>query len=114
MPESHDNTHLAQGIKDFPLREWCINLVKDVTAFTTDNASNIVQAIKKVTENVHLPGTGHAPNLSIQKEYNIPSVQKIVARLKKLVEYFNKSQPHQKELEKSRKCLVEIAQVDSG
>ena len=44
-----------------------------------DNASNIVQAIKKVTENVHLSGAGHAPNLSIQKKYNIPAVQKIVA-----------------------------------
>ena len=103
MPGSHDNTHLARGIKDF-LREWCIDLAKDVTAFTTDNGSNIVQTIKEVAENIHLPGAGHAPNLSIQKEYNIPSVQKIFARLKKLVEYFNKSQPHQKELEKCRKC----------
>ena len=37
------------------LSEWYIDLIKNVSAFTTDNRSNIVKAVKEDLEKIHLP-----------------------------------------------------------
>ena len=45
--------HRSQAIKD-SLSEWCIDVIKNVSAFTTDNGSNIVKAVKEDLEKIHL------------------------------------------------------------
>ena len=103
MPGTHDHSHLSGAISD-SLCEWCIDADKDVTAFTTDNDSNVVKAVEDL-DKIRLPCAGHTLNLSVQKAFEVQAVQKAISRSKKVVEHFNKSQPHREELENKQEML---------
>ena len=72
---------------------------------TTDNGSNAVKAVEKDLDKVRFPCAGHTLNLSVQKAFEVQAVQKAISRSKKVVEHFNKSRPHHKELENKQEML---------
>ena len=104
MPGTHDHSHIAEAIST-STGEWCIDLERDVTAFTTDNGSNIVKAVEQDLGKLRLPCAGHTLNLSVQKAFEVHAVQKAVSRSKKIVEHFNKSRLHRVELQSKQEML---------
>ena len=104
MPGTHDHSHLSGAISD-SLCEWCIDADKDVTAFTTDNGSNVVKAVEEDLDKIRLPCAMHTLNLSVQKAFEVQAVQKAISRSKKVVEHFSKSRPHREELENKQEML---------
>ena len=47
LPGVHDHTNIAEAIKSL-CAEWCIEITFQVSAFTTDNGSNIVKHLMKI------------------------------------------------------------------
>ena len=64
------------------LKEWKIN--GKVFAATTDNGSNVMNAIVDHLDLIHMPCIGHTLQLSIKKALDLPAVQKVIARSKKM------------------------------
>ena len=92
IPSSHDHVHvLVSGAIRDSLSGWCIDLDQDVSAFTTDNGSNVVKAVEEDLHKIRLPCAGHTLNLSVQKAFDVPAVERAVGRAKKLVAHLNKS-----------------------
>lgn len=104
MPGSHDHLLISTAIRD-SLRDWCIDLNEDVSAFTTDNGSNVVKAIEEDLDKVRLPCAGHTLNLSVQKAFEVPAVERAIGRAKKVVAHFNKSRLDAEELEVKQEML---------
>ena len=95
---AHDHSNLSGAISD-SLSEWCIDLDKDVTAFTADNGSNVVKAIEEDLDKVCLLCAGYTLNLSVQKA---------IICSKKVVE---QSSPHREELENKQEMLYIFPQT---
>ena len=56
------------------------SIFEDVSAFTTDNGSNVVKAIEEDLDKVRLPCAGHTLNLSVQKAFEVPAVERAIGR----------------------------------
>lgn len=104
MPGSHDHLLVPTAIRD-SLRDWCIDLNEDVSAFTTDNGSNVVKTIEEDLDKVCLPCAGHTLNLSVQKAFEVPAVERAIGRAKKVVAHFNKSRLDAEALEVKQEML---------
>ena len=76
-----------------------------MSAFTTDNGSNIVKALNEDIPKIRIPCAGHTLNLSVHAALTIHSVQKAVARCRKIVAHFNQSRLDREELVKKQKQL---------
>ena len=87
LPGIHDHTNIAEAIKLFCV-EWCIEITFQVSAFTADNGSNIVKALNEDIPTIPIPCAGHILNLSVYAALTIHSVQKAVARCRKIVAHF--------------------------
>ena len=92
----HDHSHLACALRA-STSEWCIDLAR-VSAFTTDNAANIVETVKEDLEITHLPSAGHTLNLAVQSALNVPAISTTLSRCKKVVAHFNQSRVDREEL----------------
>ena len=96
LPGVHDHSHLANALRA-SASEWCINLAH-VSAFTTDNAANIVKTVKEDLEITHLPCAGHTLNLAVQSALKVPAISTALSRCKKVVTHFNQSRVDREEL----------------
>ena len=103
LPGVHDHTNIAEAIQSL-CTEWCIELTCQVSAFTTDNGSNIVKALNEDIPKIRIPCAGHTLNLSVHSALAIHSVRKAVAR-RKIVAHFNQSRLDREELGKKQKQL---------
>ena len=86
IPGEHDHTHIAEALQS-AAEEWGIVLPVIVTAFVTDNGSNIVKSIHIL----RAPCAGHTLNLGVQAALKEPRLTTILARCRKIVQHFNKS-----------------------
>ena len=96
LPGVHDHSHLASALRD-STSEWCIDL-DHVSAFTTDNGSNIVKTVKEDLEVIHLPCAGHTLNLAVQSALKVPAISTALSRCKKVITHFNQSRIDREEL----------------
>lgn len=78
LPGVHDHSHLASALRG-STSEWCIDL-DHVSAFTTDNGSNIVKTVKEDLEVAHLPCAGHTLNLAVQSALKVPAISTAAAK----------------------------------
>ena len=60
-----------------------------VTAFVTDNGSNIIKCIEDYLHILRVPCAGHTLNLGVQAALKEPSLRTILARCRKIVQHFN-------------------------
>ena len=104
MPGTRDHTHIAEAIETCS-RDWCFDINKCVTAFTTDNASNITKAIREDLSSLHMPCAGHTLNLSVQNGLSVNAIQTVLARSRKIVIHFNQSRLHKEELHAKQEIL---------
>ena len=104
FPGSHSAVNIAKLLEQLAA-DWKIDLYTQVTAFTTDNAKNITNAI---TENLMLtmiPCAGHTLNLVVQRALSTPGLATTLGRCRKIVEHFHRSRLDNKELKSKQKQL---------
>ena len=82
--DSHTGEHIAEELKGV-LEEWQLSL-DSLTAFTTDNAANVVSALDSLPC-PRLPCLSHCLNLAVQRACSIPQVSKAIARCRRLVSH---------------------------
>ena len=87
VPQDHTASSLSQVLKSM-LQDW--NISEKVYAGVTDNGSNIVNAIGLMGIE-HFPCFAHTLQLGIKRGLEVPRVQRVLGRCKKLVEHFKKS-----------------------
>lgn len=90
MHGSHTAENLTEDLQH-NLEKWGINLSN--TSITTDNAANIVLAIEKCNPQpmCHVRCMAHVLNLSTRKGLEVTQVQRLLSRVRKVVQYFHKS-----------------------
>lgn len=86
--ESHTSENLANDFKE-SLKTWNIDISK--AACTTDNASNIVGALRDIGLLQHVRCAAHTLNLAAQKALRIPKLDRLLGRVRTIVKYLNKS-----------------------
>lgn len=77
FPGTHDYNHIEEAIST-AAQEWCVNIPKQVVAFTTDSGSNVVKALGEMGI-LRLPCAGHTLNLAVQKGHSHREMQKIIS-----------------------------------
>ena len=83
--------HTAESLREVLtnlLRDWKIS--SKVCGAVTDNASNMVNTFRLLGIQ-HFPCIAHTLQLAIEKGLDVPRVQRILGRCKKLVSHFKKS-----------------------
>ena len=90
IDESHTAEHLADALKDTSAR-WQLERDGKGPAVTTDNASNIVRAVKESGLNPHVGCFAHTLNLATQRGLKVSQVDKLLGRVRRVVTFFHKS-----------------------
>ena len=106
FPGTHDHTHICEAISSVA-QDWCINIKRQVVAFTTDNGSNIVKSLKEMSI-LHVPCAGHTLNLAVQKAVEVQQVSGPVGRCRLIVAHFSKSRVDSDELKKAQSRFPDI------
>ena len=83
LPGHHDQSHIAVALRDLA-KDWCIRIDDRVSAFTSDNASNIVKTLKEDLHKTHVPCAGHTLNLSVQAALSVRSILTPLALFRKV------------------------------
>ena len=83
------------------LDDWRIS--EKVCGGIIDNGHYIVNAIG-LMENEHFPCFAHALQLCIKHRLDVPRVQRVLGRCKKLMEHFKKSTKKTYKLQENKKC----------
>ncbi len=89
VTEAHTAVNLASALVKVT-DEWMIT--EKVCCMTTDNASNIINAIKLHTQWEHSPCFAHTLNLVVTNSIdNLPDLVSIITKVKNVVSYFHRS-----------------------
>ena len=87
VADEHTAVNLEK-ILDNILKEWKIR--NRVVGTTTDNGSNIIQAMSEMGF-LNMPCVGYTLNLAVKRSFEIRSVDRALARIRRLVGYFHRS-----------------------
>lgn len=88
ITEAHTSVNLASELTTLS-EKW--NIVDKVCCMTTDNASNITNAIKSLEWN-HLPCFAHTLNLIVTKALDeVPELSTVISKVKNVVSFFHRS-----------------------
>ncbi|XP_051804464.1 E3 SUMO-protein ligase ZBED1-like isoform X2 [Acanthochromis polyacanthus] len=97
----HTATHLAELLIE-ALREW--ELTDRVPAAVTDNAANIVRAVASMGL-LHVDCFAHTLNLASQAALKIPSVARLMGRVRQIAAFFHRSTTVSHMLKEKQKLL---------
>lgn len=98
--DAHTSQNLAAMLQEFT-QEW--NLTNKITAVVTDNAANVVGAVR-VCNWRHLSCFAHSINLVVQK--GIDAIREnLVGKVKSIVEYFKRSSSALQKLKEIQKQM---------
>ncbi|XP_071083855.1 E3 SUMO-protein ligase ZBED1-like [Haliotis cracherodii] len=90
LHESHTGTNLANVLTS-ALTEWKIDRFGNI-AISTDNASNIVSAVKQSPSlNPHIRCFAHTINLASQRAMQVSQMARILGRVRRVVSFFHRS-----------------------
>lgn len=105
MNESHTSQNLATELKHF-VAKWGLQRYGMSPCVTTDNASNIVGAVK-LAGLMHVRCVAHSINLSTQKGLQITQMNRLLGRVRRIVGFFHRSTTANAVL-KTKQTLLEI------
>lgn len=88
VTQQHTADNLAQELSSVA-QEWGIE--GKIVACVTDNASNIVKAVKDELKWNHVRCFAHILNLIVRNAIQLPSVQSIIQKVKNITEYVRRS-----------------------
>ena len=83
FPGSHSAINIAKLLEQLGTN-WKIDLHVQVTAFTTDNAKNVVYAITENLMSTMIPCADHTLNLVVQHALAIPGLAVTLGRCRKI------------------------------
>lgn len=69
--------------------EWDLKRYGHMPALTTDNAKNIMNAGELAGMKPHIGCVAHTINLAMQKGLQVPQMEKLLARIRRVVTYFH-------------------------
>lgn len=99
-----DHTSISiETVLSSMLSSW--NIRDKVCGAATDNASNMVNAIRMLAGVQHFPCVAHTLQLSVKSGLNVSRVQRVLGRCRKLVEHFNKSSKQTYKLREKQEML---------
>ena len=90
MYESHTSENLSELLK-CAVAEWDLKRYGHMPSLTTDNAKNIMNAGELAGMKPHIGCVAHTINLATQKGLQVPKMEKLLARVRRVVTYFHKS-----------------------
>ncbi|CAG8622584.1 10339_t:CDS:2 [Ambispora gerdemannii] len=100
VPYPHTGEKIALLLQE-SIKEW--NLEKKTIAITTDNASSMVKALRLIPGIKRIPCTAHTLQLTVGK--GLASVQLLILRAKRLLDFFNHSPKQMEKLHQAQKDL---------
>ena len=89
FPESHTSENLASALQK-TVEDWNLSRNGCGPAICTDNASNIVKAVRDVGY-THVGCFAHTLNLATQKGIKLSPVDRLLGRVRRVVTFFHKS-----------------------
>ena len=114
MFESHTATNLAYVLQK-SVEEWHVAKSYKINSddptqvrpipITTDNASNIVKGVQEGGFKPHIRCFAQSLNLAAQKGLEIPSIARLLGRMRRVVTFFQSSSTATKLLESKQKAL---------
>ena len=112
--ETHTAENLANVLKK-AVDDWQIvkyytsgssaGISQKPIAITTDNAANIVKAVEVAGFSPHIRCFAHCLNLAAQKAMDIPSVSRLLGRMRRVVTFFHSSSTATHILKEKQKAL---------
>ena len=88
IDKSHTTENIGAMLTDI-VNKW--NITKNISCVTTDNANNMVAAVRHITW-IYLPCFAHTLYLVVSNSLQeVPEVKAILQRCKNIVTYFHKS-----------------------
>ena len=96
-------SHTAENLRNILLKcvqDW--NIEKRIYSVSTDNAANIVAAIR-LTGWAHVPCFAHSINLVVQS--SLCTVKDVITKLKSIVEFFHRSTNANEKLKEMQKIM---------
>jgi hypothetical protein len=89
MMDRHTAENLMEELEKC-IDEW--NLASKMVTVTTDNAKNIVKAVKTAPNvTLHIPCFAHTVNLMTQSGISLKSLNDLLSSIRKVVTFFHKS-----------------------
>ena len=89
-----DISHTSENLSEMLLNcvaEW--NLKRDdlMPSVTTDNAANIINAVQIAGFHPHIRCVAHTLNLATQRGLQVPLMERLLGRIRRVVSFFHKS-----------------------
>ena len=81
LPGTHNHTAIAKAC----IEGYHIDFNSNVTAFTTDDGSNVVKAVEEDLNCLRIPCAGHTLNLSVSARLEVDAIKTAIGRSKKVV-----------------------------
>jgi hypothetical protein len=106
LSESHTGAHLADVLNG-TITEWNLQRRGKGPAITTDNASNIINGVKEANLFPHVTCFAHTLNLATQRGLKVPQMERLLAKVRKIVSFFHKSTTASAML-KSKQTMLQI------
>lgn len=102
--EQHTSANLAEGLKETVL-EWKLERSGTTITVTTDNARNIVNAVKEAGLGPQIGCFAHTINLASQKATGLNQVSRVLGRVRRIVSFFHRSSTAAHILESKQEML---------
>ncbi|XP_061162789.1 E3 SUMO-protein ligase ZBED1-like [Saccostrea echinata] len=89
MPESHTGENVAEVLRN-AVREWNLPIFYGFPPVVSDNAANMMKA-GELLGNIHVNCYAHTLNLACQKCLAVKRLENILAKIRKIVAFFHRS-----------------------
>ena len=108
LGEVHTGHNLAVGLKK-AMSFWNLSRNGINPTLTTDNASNVCNAVKEAGASAHIRCFAHTLNLSTRKGLDLPQMDRLLGRVNRIVSFFHRSDTANTQL-KAKQKLLELPQ----
>lgn len=102
--DAHTGDNLAEHLKK-SVADWNIERPGMILPIVTDNASNIEVGVRESGYGPHVRCFAHTLNLAAKKALAVPTMNTLLARIRKIVKYFRKSTTAAGVLKQKQKLL---------
>ena len=102
--EVHTSLDLAEGLKK-AMTFWNLSRNGINPTLTTDNASNVCNAVKEVGASTYIWCFAHTLNLSARKGLDLPQMDRLLGRVNRIVSFFHRSDTENTQLKAKQKLL---------
>ena len=102
LEESHTGINIGEDLKE-ALSEW--DLTSKNPSIVTDNAFNMSIAAREAGIEPHVGCLAHTLNLACTKALETPKVRKVLAKVRKIVTFFHRSNTAAAQLKRNQQLL---------